>query len=112
MKTKKKLVRGRKGKDAKTAKMADAAEDAADAGEDFPHANTRHDMRQWAVIVLAAGFIGYFAPSVAGVEAQIKDAAVLGVSGVVAWAVASYLPLPKIKRIRKSTNARKRGRRA
>ena len=65
-------------------------------------------MRQWAVIVLAAGFIGYFAPSVAGVEAQIKDAAVLGVSGVVAWAVASYLPLPKFK----PTNARKRGRRA
>ena len=36
MKTKKKLVRGRKGKDAKTAEIADAAEGAVDAGRTFP----------------------------------------------------------------------------
>ncbi|MDA7967566.1 MAG: hypothetical protein MPK31_01315 [Gammaproteobacteria bacterium] len=94
MKTKKKLVRGMKVKDAETTK--------------FPHAHARADLRQWAVIVLAAGFIGYFAPSVAGAQAQIKDAALLAVFGAVAWVSASYLPLPKLN----LTNARKRGRQA
>ena len=94
MAAKKKLARKKKATEAKTAK--------------FPHAHARADLRQWAVIVLVAGFIGYFAPSVAGAQAQIKDAALLAVFGAVAWVSASYLPLPKLN----LTNARKRGRQA
>jgi len=61
----------------------------------FSHANPRHDLRQWSVILLAASFIAYFAPSVAGTEAQAKEAVLLASAGVVGWAAASYLRLPK-----------------
>ncbi|MGR3984740.1 MAG: hypothetical protein OD817_05735, partial [Gammaproteobacteria bacterium] len=61
----------------------------------FSHANPRHDLRQWSVILLAASFIAYFAPSVAGSEAQAKEAMLLASVGISGWAIASYLRLPK-----------------